>query len=92
MTAGGSIIRKDIPPYCKAGKNPLKYMGINSIGLKRKGFSKDIINNIQEIYRILYFDGLNNSEAYLKISELILFSSISLILLFIAVSFILDDL
>ena len=69
MTAGGSIIRKDIPPYCKAGKNPLKYMGINSIGLKRKGFSKDIINNIQEIYRILYFDGLNNSEAYLKISN-----------------------
>ena len=50
-------------------KNPLKYMGINSIGLKRKGFSKDIINNIQEIYRILYFDGLNNSEAYSKISN-----------------------
>ena len=69
MTAGGSVIRKDIPPYCKAGKNPLKYMGINSIGLKRKGFSKNIINNIQEIYRILYFDGLNNSEASSKISK-----------------------
>ena len=69
MTAGGSVIRKDIPPYCKAGKNPLKYMGINSIGLKRKGFSKDVIDNIQEIYRILYFDGLNNSEASSKISN-----------------------
>ena len=69
MTAGGSVIRKDVPPYCKAGKNPLKYMGINSIGLKRKGFSKDVINNIQEIYRILYFDGLNNSEASSKISN-----------------------
>jgi len=69
MTAGGSVIRKDIPPYCKAGKNPLKYMGINSIGLKRKGFSKNVINNIQEIYRILYFDGLNNSEATSKISN-----------------------
>ena len=69
MTAGGSVIRKDIPPYCKAGKNPLKYMGINSIGLKRKGFSKNVINNIQEIYRILYFDGLNNSEATSKISK-----------------------
>ena len=69
MTAGGSVIRKDIPPYCKAGKNPLKYMGINSIGLKRKGFSKNVINNIQEIYRILYFDGLNNSEASSKISN-----------------------
>lgn len=69
MTAGGSVIRKDIPPYCKAGKNPLKYMGINSIGLKRKGFSKDVIDNIQEIYRILYFNGLNNSEASSKISN-----------------------
>ena len=69
MTAGGSVIRKDVPPYCKAGKNPLKYMGINSIGLKRKGFSKDVIDNIQEIYRILYFDGLNNSEASSKISN-----------------------
>ena len=69
MTAGGSVIRKDIPPYCKAGKNPLKYMGINSIGLKRKGFSKNVINNIQEIYRILYFDGLNNTEATSKISN-----------------------
>lgn len=69
MAAGGSVIRKDIPPYCKAGKNPLKYMGINSIGLKRKGFSKDVIDNIQEIYRILYFDGLNNSEASSKISN-----------------------
>lgn len=75
MTAGGSIIRKDIPPYCKAGKNPLKYMGINSIGLKRKGFSKDTINNIQEIYRILYFDGLNNSEASSKISNEIIDSN-----------------
>ena len=69
MTAGGSVIRKDIPPYCKAGKNPLKYMGINSIGLKRKGFSKNVINKIQQIYRILYFDGLNNSEASSKISN-----------------------
>ena len=69
MAAGGSVIRKDIPPYCKAGKNPLKYMGINSIGLKRKGFSKDVIDNIQEIYRILYFNGLNNSEASSKISN-----------------------
>ena len=75
MTAGGSVIRKDIPPYCKAGKNPLKYMGINSIGLKRKGFSKSVINNIQEIYRILYFDGLNNSEAKSKISNSIIDSN-----------------
>ena len=69
MTAGGSIIRKDIPPYCKAGKNPLSYMGINSIGLKRKGFDSLRINNIQEIYRILYLEGLNNSQAFSKISK-----------------------
>ena len=69
MIAGGSIIRKDIPPYCKAGKYPLTYMGVNSIGLKRKGFQNSQINNIQEIYRILYLEGLNNSIAFIKISK-----------------------
>jgi len=69
MIAGGSIIRKDVPPYCKAGKNPLTYMGVNSIGLKRRGFKNVQVNIIQEIYRILYLEGLNNSQAFSKISK-----------------------
>jgi UDP-N-acetylglucosamine acyltransferase len=67
MIAGGSLIRKDVPPFCKAGKEPLSYRGVNSIGLKRRDFSSDQINLIQNIYRILYLEGRNNSQAIEKI-------------------------
>jgi UDP-N-acetylglucosamine acyltransferase len=61
--SGGSLVRKDVPPYIKAGREPLSYAGINSIGLRRRGFSSDTINEIQEIYRFLFLKGLNNSKA-----------------------------
>jgi len=63
MVSGGSLIRKDVPPYTKAAREPLSYSGINSIGLRRRGFSSDKIMEIQEIYRYLYLKGLNNSKA-----------------------------
>jgi len=63
MVSGGSLIRKDVPPYTKAAREPLSYSGINSIGLRRRGFSSDKIMEIQEIYRYLYLRGLNNSKA-----------------------------
>ena len=63
MISGMSGVGKDVPPYIKAGRDPLSYVGINSIGLRRRNFSNDIINDIQEIYRILYQRGLNNSDA-----------------------------
>lgn len=69
MIAGGSRIRKDVPPYCKAGKEPLSYGGVNSIGLKRRNFSSDQINQIQNIYRILYLEGRNNTQAIEKIEN-----------------------
>ena len=69
MIAGGSLIRKDVPPFCKSGKEPLSYRGVNSIGLKRRGFSSDQINQIQNIYRILYLEGRNNSQAIEKIEK-----------------------
>ena len=69
MIAGGSLIRKDVPPFCKAGKEPLSYGGVNSIGLKRRDFSSDQINEIQNIYRILYLEGRNNSQAIEKIEK-----------------------
>ena len=63
MISGGSLVRKDVPPYTKAAREPLTYCGINSVGLRRRGFSSDKINEIQEIYRYLFLKGLNNSKA-----------------------------
>jgi len=63
MVSGGSLVRKDVPPYTKAGREPLSYAGINSIGLRRRGYSNDKIAEIQEIYRYIFLRGLNNSKA-----------------------------
>lgn len=56
-------MRKDVPPYIKAGREPLAYVGINSIGLRRRNFSNDKIREIQDIYRYIYQKGLNTSQA-----------------------------
>ncbi|MCB0505443.1 MAG: acyl-ACP--UDP-N-acetylglucosamine O-acyltransferase [Cyclobacteriaceae bacterium] len=61
--AGGSLVRKDVPPYTKAAREPISYSGINSIGLRRRGFTSEKINEIQEVYRYLFLKGLNNSKA-----------------------------
>lgn len=63
MISGGSLVRKDVPPYTKAAKEPLSYIGINSVGLRRRGFSSDKIKEIQGIYRTLYQKNYNNSQA-----------------------------
>ncbi|MGK7397608.1 MAG: acyl-ACP--UDP-N-acetylglucosamine O-acyltransferase [Candidatus Cyclobacteriaceae bacterium M3_2C_046] len=63
FVAGGSLVRKDVPPYTMAAREPLSYAGINSVGLRRRGFSNEKINEIQEIYRYIYQKGLNNSKA-----------------------------
>ncbi len=63
MVSGGSLVRKDVPPFTKAGKEPLSYVGINSIGLRRRGFTTEKIREIQNIYRILYQKYYNNSQA-----------------------------
>jgi len=63
MISGGSLVRKDVPPYIKAGREPLSYVGLNSIGLRRRGFNNQTINEIQEIYRIYLLAGVNNSQA-----------------------------
>ena len=64
---GGSLVRKDVPPFTKAAREPLSYAGINSVGLRRRGYTNQQINEIQEIYRLIYLRGLNNSEALDKI-------------------------
>ncbi len=63
MLSGGSLVRKDIPPFTKAAREPLTYAGINSVGLRRRGFTAEKINEIQEIYRYIFLKGLNNSKA-----------------------------
>ncbi|MDE6555713.1 MAG: acyl-ACP--UDP-N-acetylglucosamine O-acyltransferase [Duncaniella sp.] len=67
MLQGGALVNKDIPPFVKAGREPLAYCGINSIGLRRRGFSNESIRDIQETYRYLYLSGLNNTDAIERI-------------------------
>ena len=63
MLSGGSLVSKDVPPYTKAARKPLSYCGINSVGLRRRGYKNEKINEIQEIYRNIFLKGLNNSKA-----------------------------
>ena len=63
MTSGQSPVQRDVPPYAKAGRNPISYVGINSVGLRRRGFSDEIINRISDCYRIIYMRGLNTTHA-----------------------------
>src|SRR6187431_3160211 len=69
FVAGGSLVTKDVPPYIKAGRTPLSYAGVNSVGLKRRGFSLDSINQILDIYRIIYNKAMNTSQALNYIEE-----------------------
>jgi UDP-N-acetylglucosamine acyltransferase len=69
MISGGSLVRKDVPPFTKSGREPLTYAGVNSIGLKRRGFTDELINEIQEVYRFLYNKGLNNHDALEQIEK-----------------------
>lgn len=61
--AGGSLVRKDVPPFVKAAREPLSYAGINSVGLRRRGFSPGQINEIQDIYRVLFVNNTNLAKA-----------------------------
>jgi UDP-N-acetylglucosamine acyltransferase len=63
FVAGGSLVRKDVPPYVKAAREPLSYVGINSVGLRRRGFDIKKVHEIQNIYRILFQKKYNNTQA-----------------------------
>ena len=63
MISGGSLIRKDIPPYIKVAREPISYAGINSVGLRRRGFTNDKIFEIQKIYRYIFQMKMNVSQA-----------------------------
>lgn len=63
MVSGGSLVGKDVPPYVKAARNPLSYVGANFIGLRRRGFSSEKIGEIQDVFRILFQSGYAYSKA-----------------------------
>lgn len=63
FVAGGSLVRKHVPPFVKAAREPLSYAGVNVIGLQRRGFTPEQINHIQDIYRILFVKDYKVSNA-----------------------------
>jgi UDP-N-acetylglucosamine acyltransferase len=63
MIGAGSKVRTDVPPFIKADREPLSYMGLNSVGLTRRGFEKERIDEIHNIYRVIYQTGMNISQA-----------------------------
>ena len=69
MIQGGCRFSKDIPPFIIAGREPIAYSGINIIGLRRRGFSNELIENIHNAYRIIYNSGKNVSDALVQVSE-----------------------
>ena len=67
MISGGSLVRCDVPPFVTAAREPLSYAGVNRIGLRRRGFSSTQIENIRDIYRILFVKGHNFSQGVVHI-------------------------
>ena len=69
MTQGGTKVNKDIPPYVIAAREPVSFCGINSVGLNRRGFTREQIAAIQDTYRLIYMSGLNVSQALQQIND-----------------------
>ncbi len=64
-----TLVRKNVPPYVKAAREPMSYVGVNSVGLKRRGFDTDRILQIEDIYRTLYLRGMNVTNACTVIEQ-----------------------
>ena len=60
---GKSGARKNVPPFVKAAREPLSFIGVNTVGMRRRGFSNEAIQQVEDIYRTLYVKGLNVSNA-----------------------------
>ncbi|MCH2230653.1 MAG: acyl-ACP--UDP-N-acetylglucosamine O-acyltransferase [Crocinitomicaceae bacterium] len=69
FVGGGSLVRKNIPPFVKAAREPLGFAGVNSIGLRRRGFNDEHVKEIEDIYRILYVMNNNVSKGVEAITE-----------------------
>jgi UDP-N-acetylglucosamine acyltransferase len=71
FVGGASLVRKNIPPFIKAAREPLTFAGVNSVGLRRRGFSDEEIKSIEDIYRIIYIQNSNVSKALEIVKETI---------------------
>lgn len=69
MLQGGALVNKDIPPYVKAAREPISFVGLNAIGLHRHGFSKEDVQTITDVYKVLYWSDLNVTNALRLIKE-----------------------
>ncbi len=69
IIGGGGKVRIDVPPYIKADREPLSYMGLNTVGLERRGFTKEKMHELHEIYRAYYNMGMNGGKALDYIAE-----------------------
>jgi UDP-N-acetylglucosamine acyltransferase len=66
---GGALVRKNVPPFTKAAREPLQYVGINSVGMRRRGFTNETILEVEDIYRTLYVKGYNVTNAISVIEQ-----------------------
>jgi UDP-N-acetylglucosamine acyltransferase len=69
FVTGSSLVRKNVPPFIKVAREPLQFVGVNTVGLRRRGFADDTIKQIEDIYRILFVRGHNVSNALSLIEE-----------------------
>ena len=67
MIGGASRVRKDVPPYVLAGSDPLRFEGLNSVGLRRRGFQRELLDALDRAYELIYRSGLNVSQALARI-------------------------
>lgn len=63
FVTGGTLVRKDVPPFIKAAREPISYAGVNSVGLRRRGYTTEQITEVQNIYRVLFVQNRNLSKA-----------------------------
>ncbi len=73
---GASLVRKDVPPYIKAAREPLGFAGVNAIGLRRRGFDDEKIKEIEDIYRLIYVQNTNVSKGIEAVKDSIAESTI----------------
>ena len=69
MVGGASKVNKDIPPYVLCSRDPIRYVGVNLVGLRRRGFTSEQIRNIKDIYDTIYFQGMNVSDGIARVES-----------------------
>jgi UDP-N-acetylglucosamine acyltransferase len=69
FVTGGSLVRKDVPPFIKVAREPLQYAGVNVVGLRRRGFSEEQIKRIEDIYRIVFVQHTNVGKALAELDN-----------------------